>query len=321
MIARTSRRCALSARLMGTGRGRAGPGPPAGPFRSGIGLLWQATSVRNGGVGAEAAGAFRSAGRCCRPRARCRRVLTAPGIGARRFGTGPPAGVGPPAEKKRSDGPLPSKVPLSPARPVGRVAELLEVRHAGVEVVAGARVAEHDVAGRQQHVVDAAAQQADLGEEPAPVGRRLAGAGAGQAELARRRSRARPCRAAPRSGRARAARRRSWRAAPRMPGVRSRAKVRRKGSVALVWRSEGSAIRSVGPSSLIVRCEVGRLGGERPGHRVEVADQALELGLVAAERAEDLGLPGDQVGEIVRRGALERLVDDRRVPAAGLRRR
>ena len=102
----------------------------------------------------------------------------------------------------------------SPASPVVRVAELLVVRHAGREVVAGAGVAEDDVAGREQDVVHAAAEQADLGEErPArrpPPCRRLGPPRAAGSRC----SRARSCRAARRSGRARAATRRSWPAAP-----------------------------------------------------------------------------------------------------------
>ena len=207
-------------------------------------------------------------------------------------------------------------------REVGRrVAELLEVRHAGVEVVARARVAEHDVAGRAAARWRRSRWSGRSGRrDPRPSAAALA------------RSRGRPGGAGRRRSRARSAGRRQavwssqgWEAAivagsSRMPGVRSRAKVRRKGRVALVWRSEGSAISQRGPSSLIVRSRLRRLGGERPGDGVEVADQPLELGLVAAERVEDLRLTGDQGGEIVRLGPLQRLVDDRRVPGGRLRR-
>ena len=50
----------------------------------------------------------------------------------------------------------------------------------------------------------------------------------------------------------------------RIPGVRSRAKVRRNGRVALVWRSEGSAICRVGPSSLIVRSRLADSSASAP---------------------------------------------------------
>ena len=145
--------------------------------------------VLTGDVGAERQASSRWTGGCrsaawCVPPQRASFWKPPPGTGERRFGTGPPGGAGPPAEKNRSDGPLPSKLPALPREPRRRVAELLEVRHVRVEVVTGARVVEDDVAGRQEHVVDAPAQQADLGEEPSAVGGGLARARASRPELA-----------------------------------------------------------------------------------------------------------------------------------------
>jgi hypothetical protein len=80
-------------------------------------LLWQATSVRKGGF-VPSPGRVPIGGVVEPPQSAVLRELDAFDTGERRFGTGPPVGVGPPAEKKRSEGPFPSNVPLSPANPV-----------------------------------------------------------------------------------------------------------------------------------------------------------------------------------------------------------
>ena len=303
----------------GTGAGLGGPWAAARPVEVGDGLVWQATSVLNGGVApSDRAGADRRRRRAAAQNASSPGLP--PGTGARRFGTGPPAGAGPPAGRTEIRAVAVEGAALA-GEVGGRVEELLEVRHAGGEVVAGAGVVEHDVAGGQEHVVDAAAEQLDLGEEsaarrprpcaaPGPARRSWLATQPSSLLLQQRGGLVQP----------RAARPRSSPAARGCPGS-ARAR-RRAGTAGSRWCGAATArrSRSVGPSSLIVRSRLADSAASAPVEGVEVGDQALELRLVAGERAEDLGLTGDQAGEVVRLGAEQRLVDDRRVPGGRLRR-
>ena len=116
MIARTSRRCALSARLMGTGPGRADPVVRERPVQVGdrVALAGDVGPERR--LGAEAPGASRSAGWCCRPErvvARCRRP------GSARAGSAPGRRPAPVRRPRRSGGRgrCRRRSALSPARP------------------------------------------------------------------------------------------------------------------------------------------------------------------------------------------------------------
>ncbi len=95
------------------------------------------------------------------------------------------------------------------------------------------------------------------------------------------------------------------------PGMMACAKVRVGGNEA------SSAAR---PRSIAVQragqlgdggAQARRLGGEGAEERVEVADQFAELLLVDVQRGGDLADARHQLGEVVRFGAAERLVDDR----------
>ena len=159
MIARTSRRCALRARLMGRRRGRAVPGRqravqvgdrvalagdvgPEGWLRAQPGP----SPDRRGGRAAPERVPLVPLRRHRRAQVRDRAADR--GRAARR--------------EEAQRGAVAVEGPALARQAGGRVAELLVVRDAGGEVVAGARVVQDDVAGRQQDVVDAAAGQADL---------------------------------------------------------------------------------------------------------------------------------------------------------------
>ena len=167
----------------GYGAGSAGPGWP--PARSGRG---SGCSGRRRRCGREARSrrraACRSAGSVEPPQSASCGGRTA---GRRRAGSGPGRPAGPRRRPRRSAarGRCRRRLGLT-GEPGRRVAELLVVRHAGREVVSGARVVQDDVAGREQHVVHAAAEQADLGEErPAPSAAALPAPGPASAQLAR----------------------------------------------------------------------------------------------------------------------------------------
>jgi hypothetical protein len=149
-------------------------------------------------------------------------------------------------------------------------------------------------------------------EQPAPVGRGLGGAGAGQAQLVRDESEL--VRLQQRGGLVE----------PRLRGRDRRGQLANaRGEVTGEGPQEGQRRVRV-PERRLGDLQRGReqrdralegllFAGERPRDGVEVADQALELRLVAGQCVEDPGLSGDQAGEIVLRGSQERFVDDRRV--------
>ena len=171
-IATKSRRCSRIARLTGPPPGSGGRRAAAGPFRSGTSCVWQGTSIRKGGIPPDR-----------KPRAgreRRRDVVRPDGAvptRRRRVGVRHPHELRAAAGLEAHEGPVAVEA-LALARQLGdAVEELAEVRLAGAERVGAPGVVDHHVAGRDQVLGDAAAEQADLREQ---LQRRVAGPGEGR---------------------------------------------------------------------------------------------------------------------------------------------
>ena len=178
--------------------------------------------------------------------------------------------------------------------------------------VGRAAVVDHDVAGGQDHLRHALADQVDLGQQR---GGRVGQRGQARGGLReQRRQRAQLALGQPRLGLR----------DPGVGGVDRRGRLshagqdlqreRARGRERPVQRVEGVVGVDQGRRQQAdARRQVVRLGSERAGGDVEVGDQALERGLVAAERAGDLAEGRHELGEVVGRAAEQGLVDDRRV--------
>ena len=103
-----------------------------------------------------------------------------------------------------------------------------------------------------------------------------------------------------------------------MPGVRSRAKVRRYGRVELVCRSDGSAIRRVGPSSLIVRSRFADSEARAPVTVLKLVTSPWSWDSWPLSAPKTFDWAAIRSTRSCGRCTEQSLVDDRRVPGGGL---
>ena len=103
-------------------------------------------------------------------------------------------------------------------------------------------------------------------------------------------------------------------------GVSSRAKARSGGKAALITGSWSCACSTVGASCASVSWRLLRLGGESAGRDREVRDQVAELALAARELLEDAAARLDQAPQVAGLLAEQRLADLRGALAGPCRR-